>query len=82
MSKKTTIAIIVILIVASILGVAGYYILSTNLWTADGRIEDGHAEAINHLKNIEDSQEKENQVNFFLNSNKITQEDADEILGK
>ena len=31
MSKKTTIAIIVILIVASILGVAGYYILSTNL---------------------------------------------------
>lgn len=83
MSKKTTISIVVILIVTAILGVIGYYILTTNLWTVDGKVaSDGHAEMIEHLKNIEDPQEQENAVKTFLEGNAITQEEADEILGK
>lgn len=83
MSKKTTITIIVILTAVAVLGVLGYYVLSTNMWTTDGNVAtDGHTEMIEDLKNIEDPQKKEDKVNFFLNSNAITQEEADEILGK
>ena len=82
MSKKTTIAIMVILIVIALLGVAGYYILSTNLWTEDGKIEDGKTEIIEHIRNMEDPKAKEESVQLLLDSNKITQKEADEILGK
>ena len=83
MSKKNTIAIIVILIVVAILGVIGYYVLSSNLWTEDGKIvQDGHANMIEKIKNIEDPQDKENTVKIFLEGNAITQAEADEILGK
>lgn len=82
MSKKNTIAIIVILAVIVILGLIGYNILSNNLWTENGKVEDGHADTIEHLNNLENPQEKEKQVNFFLNANVITQKEADEILGR
>lgn len=82
MSKKTTIAIVVILIVIAILGIIGYYVLSTNLWTADGKVEDGKAELIEHIKNMEDQKGKEESVQMLLDDNKITQKEADEILGK
>lgn len=82
MSKKNTIAIVVILIVVAILGVVGYYVLSSNLWSEDGEIEDGHQNLINETKAIEDYEERKEQVNQLLEEKFITQAEADEILGK
>ncbi|MGN1330667.1 MAG: hypothetical protein ACI4VN_04970 [Clostridia bacterium] len=78
--------IISIIIVAIILGGIGYYSYykekSLHLFTADGKEVDGKQELIDHLKSIENPNEKEKQVLYSVESKIITPGEAEEILGK
>ena len=79
-SKKIIIIAVVILIVCAI----AFRIFkathsSDYLYNQDGTILDGHQELIKHLKNIEDDDERKDQVDFSLEQNIITQEEANEL---
>lgn len=80
-NKKVAIIFIIIVIIVAIL--AGIYqVMSSSLFTEDGKIEDGHKEIVEDIKSIEDYDEKKEIVNFFRESNKINEQDAKEILGE
>lgn len=80
-NKKVAIIFIIIVIIVAIL--AGIYqVMSSDLFTEDGKIEDGHKEIVEDIKSIEDYDEKKEIVNFFRESNKINEQDAKEILGE
>jgi len=49
------------------------------LYNQDGTIVDGHQELIEHLKSIEDAEERKKQVDFSLEQNIITPEEANEL---
>lgn len=80
-NKKVAIIFIIIVIIVAIL--AGIYkVMSSYLFTEDWKIEDGHKELVEKIKNIEDYDTKKKQANFFRESNKINEQDAKEILGE
>lgn len=74
-NKMILIIVIAIIVICSIiLGV--YKIYSSYLFNEDGTIVDGKAELIEHIKSIQDSDERAKQVNFILEKNLITTEEA------
>lgn len=76
--KFLIIGIIVIIVLAIIIGVGvSKSKLEDNLFNQDGTVVDGHKELIDHLKSIEDGEERKKQVDFSLQQNIITQEEAD-----
>ncbi len=81
-SKKFFIigAIIIIIVVGA---VVGYHIIQVNLgnflFSQSGEIVDGHKDLMEHLKNIEDKEERKKQIDFSLQQNIITQEEANEL---
>lgn len=75
--KLLIISVIVIILVAIIFGV--YKIYSLYLFNQDGIITDGHQELIEHLKNIENKDERKNQINFSVEYNLISQEEANTL---
>lgn len=75
-NKKLLIIIVsVILLLAIILGV--YKVYTSALFNEDGKISDGHSQLIEHLKSIEDKEERKKQIDFSIQSNIITQQEAD-----
>lgn len=75
-NKKLLIIIVsVIILLAIILG--GYKVYTSSLFNEDGKISDGHAQLIEHLKSIEDKEERKKQIDFSIQSNIITQQEAD-----
>lgn len=75
-NKKLLIIIVsVILLLAIILGV--YKVYTSVLFNEDGKISDGHSQLIEHLKSIEDKEERKKQIDFSIQSNIITQQEAD-----
>ena len=77
-NKKIILIIIVIVVLAVILSI--YKIYSSNLFRADdGKIGDGKPELIEHLKSIENEQERKNQIDFSVEHNAITQEEANTL---
>lgn len=75
--KNLIIAIGVIIILAIAFGV--FKIYDSYIFNEDGTLSDGHTELIEHLKNIEDEEERKKQIDFSLESNIITQEEANEL---
>lgn len=76
--KFLIIFIIIVVIVAIAFG--AYEIVAQNFWKPDGNIlEDGRVELIKKLKSIEDPTNRKEQVDFALESNLITQEQANEL---
>ena len=76
--KFLIIGIIVIIVLAIIIEVGvSKSKLEDNLFNQDGTVVDGHKDLINHLKSIEDKEERKKQVDFSLQQNIITQEEAD-----
>ena len=78
--KAIIIAILVILVVVAI----GFGIFKAThdenyLYNEDGTIIDGKSELVNHLKAIEDSNERKKQIDFSVEHNIITQEEANEL---
>ena len=75
--KKIIIAILIIILIAIIFGV--YKIATSYLFSSNGKITDGKAEVIEHLKSIEDENERKKQIDYSIEKNIITQEEADNL---
>lgn len=78
--KAIIIVILVILVVVAI----GFGIFKAThdenyLYNEDGTIIDGKSELVNHLKSIEDLDERKKQIDFSVEQNIITQEEANEL---
>ena len=77
-NKKILITFIVILIIVAVLfGI--YKVYSSHLFDENNSIPNGKLELIEHLKSIEDSEERKKQIDFCLEYNSITQEEANEL---
>lgn len=80
-NKKAIISIIFIVLVIVAIGF-GIFKATHNedyLYNQDGTIVDGKKDLINHLKSIEDVGERKNQIDFSVQQNIITQEEANEL---
>ncbi len=78
-NKKVAIIFIIIVIIVAIL--AGIYkVMSSYLFTEDGKIEDGHKELVEDIKRTKNHNEKKKQIDFLLESNEISEKEAKEIL--
>ncbi len=79
-NKKIIIIALVILVVCAVaFGVYKATHSEDYLYNEDGTITDGHAELLNHLREIEEKDERKKQVDFSLQSNIITPEEANEL---
>ena len=79
-NKKMLILIIFIIVVVAI--IFGVFMATHNpnyIYNLDGTITDEKAELIEHLKLIEDDEQRKEMVDVSLERNWITQEEANEI---
>lgn len=79
-NKKVLIIILIVLVVLAI----GYGIFKARfnedyLYNQDGTITDGRTELIEHLKSVEDPEERKKQIDFSVEHNIITQEEANKL---
>ena len=77
-NKKVLIVAIVIIMLCAI-GFGAYKVRTSYLFNQDGTITDGKTDLINHLKSIEDKEERKSQIDFSVEHNIITQKEADEL---
>ena len=74
---------IIILIILIIIAVAFAIFKATHnenyLYNKDGTITDGKSELIKHLKSIENTDERKNQIDFSLEHNLINIQEANEL---
>lgn len=75
--KNKKVLLIVIIILAIILG--AFKICSSYLFDDNNKIVDGKSELINHLKSIEDKDERKTQIDYSVQQNIITQDEANEL---
>lgn len=76
--KKGLIVIFVLLLLCAV-GFGVYYYGSSYLFSEDGTVSDGHQDLINHLQEMDDEEEKNKQIDFSLQQNLITEEEANEL---
>ena len=77
-NKKILIAFIVIIaIVAILFGV--YKVISSYLFTTDTSIQNGKTELIQKIKEREEKKERKRKIDFSVEYNIITQEEANEL---
>lgn len=79
MKNKKVLIVIVILVILCAIGFVMYQYRSSYLFNEDGSVVDGHEDLINHLEKIEDAEEKTKQIDFSLEQNLITEEEANEL---
>ena len=80
-NKKVIISIILVVLIIVAIGF-GIFKATHNedyLYNENGTITDGKSELINHLKSIEDVNERKNQIDFSVQQNIITQQEANEL---
>lgn len=80
-NKKTILFIILIILVLVAIGF-GIFKATHNenyLYNEKGTITDGKSDLINHLNSIEDKNERKNQIDFSVQQNIITQQEANEL---
>ena len=81
--KNKKVAIIFIIIVITVAILAGIYkIMSSYLFTKEGKIEDAHKEIIEDIKEMKDYEKKKEQVDLLIEYNRITDQEATELLGE
>lgn len=73
------IAVIVLLVCAVVFGIYKATHNENYMYDSNGNIVDGREELIEHLKDIEDDEERKKQIDFSVESNIITQEEANEL---
>ena len=77
-NKKTIIIVILVILVVCAIGF-GIFKATHNenyLYNQDGTITDGKSELINHIKSIEDVNERKNQIDYSV---LLTQQEANEL---
>lgn len=78
--KFLIIGLISIIIIAIIFGInITKEKLGNYLFGMEGTVVDGHTELIEHLKSIEDETERKKQIDFALEQNIISQEEAERL---
>ena len=80
-SKKmlVIIAVVILLVCAVVFGIYKATHNEDYLYDSNGNIINGREELIEHLKDIEDTEERKKQIDFSVESNIITQEEANEL---
>ena len=80
-NKKVIVGIIlaVLIIVAIGFGIFKATHNENYLYNQDGTITDGKSELINHIKSIEDVNERKNQIDYSVQQNILTQQEANEL---
>lgn len=79
--KKTIISILLVILVIAAIGF-GIFKATHNenyLYNQDGTMTDGKSELINHLKSIDDINERKKQIDFSVYQNILTQQEANEL---
>lgn len=79
MKNKKILIIAIIIISICAVGFGIYKVYDSYLFDQDGKIVDGHKELIEHLKSIEDEEERKKQIDFSIEQNIITKEEANEL---
>ena len=81
MKNKKIILIVLVIVLACSIGFGVYKATHSEdyLYNQDGTISDGHSDLLKHLREIEDKDERKKQVDFSLQSNIITQEEANQL---
>lgn len=76
--RYMVLVILIIILIAILIGIK----ISNNsyIYEEDGKIQDSHKELVEHLKNLNNIDDKKNQVQFFLEYNLLTDEEAEEII--
>ena len=80
-NKKTIVIVLLVFLVVCAIGF-GIFKATHNenyLYNQNGTVVDGKSELINHIKSIEDVNERKNQIDFSVQQNIITQEEANEL---
>lgn len=79
-NKKIIIIALIILVICAVgFGIFKARYNPNYLYNQDGTIVDGHQELIEHLKSIEDVEERKKQVDFSVEQNIITPEEASQL---
>ena len=73
------IAVIVLLVCAVVFGIYKATHNENYMYDSNGNIVDGREELIEHLRDIEDAEERKKQIDFSVESNIITQGEANEL---
>ena len=82
MNNKKTIIIVILVILVVCAICFGIFKATHNenyLYNQDGTITDGKSELINHIKSIEDVNERKNQIDYSVQQNILTQQEANEL---
>lgn len=77
--KLVCFIVVIIILIAVIVGIYKAKYNSNYLYNEDGTISDGHQEIINRIRATENDEKRKEQIDFFLNCNRITQEEANEL---
>ena len=75
------IIVIIVAIITGIIKIMASYAFKGSL-KQEIKIDDGDNKLINHLNKIENNEEKKEKVQWYLEANKITEQEAKEILEK
>ncbi len=78
-SKKTVIIIAIICLVILAILLATFEVYNSYIFNNDGTLSDAHTQVIEHLKNVKNKEERKKQIDFSVESNIITQEEANEL---
>lgn len=68
---------IIVIAIAIVLGI--YNVITSYLFQKDNIIKNGKAEVIEHIKSIDNTAERKKQIDFSVQENIITSQDADEL---
>lgn len=80
MKNKKIILVLIIIVVILAIAFAIYEFYTSRLIGVDGKLlPNAHEELINHIANTENEAVKHNMINFSLESNLITQEEANAL---
>ena len=75
--KILIISVIILILLAIILGI--YKVRTSYMYNEDGTLSDAHTELIEHLKELENDEERRNKIDFCVEEKLITQEEANEL---
>lgn len=78
-SKKIIIVLIIVVICAIGFGIFKVMHNEDYLYNQDGTISDGHKDLIESIKKVENKEDRKQKIDFALESNIITQEEANEL---
>ena len=80
-NKNVVICITLVIVIIAAIGFAVFKAKYNNnyLYNKNGTITDGKVDIINHLKSIENTDERRNQIDFSVKQNIITQQEANEL---